>query len=102
MNKEKIKILLKLYRDDSITEDEFIILVEEDKKDTSSFIPSLIPTQPFINNPPQPFNAPYYTSGTSTIDVTKTQSNTNSSANRQSTIGGIFSKNWINPEEPKF
>lgn len=102
MNKEKIKILLRLYKEDLIADDEFIILVNEDRIDT--FIPNIVPTQPFINIP-QPFNIPYYTTGTGTFDGTINTSGTNSTGNftypQQSTIGASFSKKWNNPEEPK-
>ena len=101
MNEEKAKILLRLYKQDLITTDEFLILCKEEPIYIST-TPSWIPTQPF--------NTPYYTSGTGTGDVTVTTNGSNSaksvipnvSMNSQSTIGGAFSKKWINPEEPSF
>lgn len=102
MNKQKIKILLKLYKKDLITDDEFVILLDEYRLDTT--IPNIVSTQPFINIP-QKFNIPYYTSGTGTFDGTINTSGMNSTGNftypQQSTIGASFSKKWNNPEEPK-
>ena len=108
MNEEKAKILLRLYKQDLITADEFLILCKEEPIYISHTIPNFIPTQPFIYN--QPFNSPYYTSGTGTGHVTVTTNGSNStnnavpnvSMNSQSTVGGAFSKKWVNPEEPKF
>jgi hypothetical protein len=100
MNEEKAKILLRLFKEDLITTDEFLILCKEEPIYIST-TPSWIPTQPFL---------PYYTSGTGAGDVTITTSGSNSaknvtsnvSMNSQSTVGGAFSKKWINPEEPSF
>ena len=105
MNKDKIKILLRLYKQDLITDNEFMILLNEDNSfiHTTS-VPNVITAQPFVNN--QPFNVPYYTSGTKTVDATTNTSGMNSSSiftsPQQSTVSSSFSKKWINPEEPKF
>ena len=102
MNEEKAKILLRLYKQDLITTDEFLILFKEEPIYIPHTIPNFIPTQPF--------NSPYYTSGTGAGDVTITTSGSNSaknvtsnvSMNSQSTVGGAFSKKWINTEESSF
>lgn len=95
MNEEKSRILLRLYKDDLITADEFLILFKEEPIYMPSTTPNWTPAQPFINTP-------YYTSGTgartSAGDISITKSG--SSVNQQTTIGGSFSKKWINPEEP--
>jgi hypothetical protein len=103
MNEEKAKILLRLYKQNLITADEFLILCKEEPIYISHTIPNFIPTQPFIYN--QPLNSPYYTSGTGHVTVTTNGSNStnsvtpNGSMNSQSTVGGAFSKKWVNPEE---
>lgn len=102
MNEEKAKILLRLYKSDLISVDEFIILSKEDElylhTDTSSWDPNMIKIQPLIS---------HYGTASVTIDATKNTSTSNGvtpnlSTNQHSTIGGSFSKKWINPEEPKF
>jgi hypothetical protein len=90
MNKDKIKILLRLYKEDLITADEFLILFKEEPIYISHTIPNLIPTQPF--------NTPYYTIGSNSTNSAAP----NSFTHQQSTVGGAFSKKWNNPEEPKF
>lgn len=102
MNEEKARILLRLYKEDLITTDEFLILCKEEPIYMYTSTPNLIHTQPLINTP-------YYTSGTGTGDVTISTSRSNStnsaspnlSTHQHSTIGNSFSKKWNNPEEPR-
>lgn len=97
MNEEKAKILLRLYKEDLITADEFLILCKEAPIYMPSTTPNWIQTQPFINTP-------YYTNGTGEVTITTSGSNSTNSAapnlSTHSTIGGSFSKKWSDPEKP--
>ena len=102
MNKEKAKILLRLFKEDVISSDEFMILMEENPIYMPSTTPNWIQTQPFISTP-------YYTSGTGTGDVTINTSGLNSSSavpnfstHQNSTVGVSFSKKFKSPEDPSF
>jgi hypothetical protein len=99
MSEEKAKILLRLYKEDLITADEFLILCKDEPIYIPSPNPNWVPTQPLINTP-------YYTTGTGAINTSGLNSTNNFKPNvsthLQSTVGGTFSKKWINPEEPKF
>lgn len=88
MNEEKAKILLRLYKQDLITSDEFLILCKETYY-VPNTAPNWTPAQPYINTP-------YYTSGTG-LNSAKSTTDQHSS-----TIGSNFFKKWINSEEPKF
>lgn len=105
MNEEKAKILLRLYKQDLITVDEFLILCKGEEIHLHTNTPNWIQTQPLINTP-------YYTSGTMTGDLTNTTSVLNStntskmsdplnlSTHQHSTISSSFSKKWNNTGEP--
>jgi len=91
MNEEKARILLRLYKEDLITADEFLILCKESPIYMPSTTPNWTPAQPYINTP-------YYTSGTSS----KNSAAPTFSTHQHSTVGVSFSKKWTNPEEPQF
>jgi hypothetical protein len=100
MNKEKIKILFKLYKKDLITEDELIILLEDTIND------KVIINYPinYLNN--QLNNIPQYSYVQNLPSDYLSNSNSagpvnTSPINTGTTIGGTFMKNFFNPEEPK-
>lgn len=99
MNEEKAKILLRLYKQDLITADEFLILSKETFY-AAYTTPSWTQAQPFISTP-------YYTNGTGDITINTSGSNSTNSAvpnlstHQHSTNGNSFSKKWNNPEELK-
>ena len=67
MNEEKAKILLRLYKEDLITADEFLILSKEPFY-TNNQIPNL--DRIFTQSPI--FNQSYYTDGTGSYNSTST------------------------------
>ena len=104
MNKDKIKILLRLYRNDLISDDEFIVLIEEKKIDFTSapYTPILGDKTPLYD---YKTNNHYYPSGGNSSGIPSNYFTTSDSIynnEKSSTIGSTFSKKWINPEEPKF
>ena len=89
-NKEKIKILLRLFKEDIISADEFCILVEEDKK----YIyytqdQNIKPNWDYYSNPT---NSSIH-SNTFIVDNLK---------NNNTTIGSSFNKTFFDSKRPKF
>jgi hypothetical protein len=97
MNKEKAKILLRLYKEDLISADEFIILFEETPSNiNTSNYPYTITT----STPDPNFHVYYpssYSTGTNPLKNTATYSN----SDPRTTVSNHLYKAFFDPEAPK-